>query len=255
MMRLFRRLLFSLLILFAFVTLSSLYINGIAGSLKLINQLYLTPVPKKHHSSAINDTPHVLDNPELQKIEKEIELLLQEIEEENKKPSFSKLKTLPNITTIKDSNLSTQIPKILNKSTINQIIVKEMPKELQPFQVKSKLFVDISISKQRMKVYQNGELLHHWKVSTGRRGYATPTGQYQPKYLVKMHYSKKYHNSPMPYSIFFHGGYACHGTKSVWRLGKKASHGCIRLRTSNAKKLYYLVKNVGKNHSYINIRH
>ena len=47
-----------------------------------------------------------------------------------------------------------------------------------------------------------------WKVSTGRRGYYTPRGSFRPKYLKRMHYSSKYENSPMPYSVFFYGGYA-----------------------------------------------
>ena len=59
------------------------------------------------------------------------------------------------------------------------------------------------------------------------------------------YYSKKYHNSPMPYSIFFRGGYAIHGTGAVGALGRPASHGCIRLHTSNAAKLFAMVQREG----------
>ena len=66
-------------------------------------------------------------------------------------------------------------------------------------------------------------------VSTARRGYRTPVGKYRPTRLERMWYSSKYENSPMPYSIFFLGGYAIHGTYEVKRLGRAVSHGCIRL--------------------------
>ncbi len=111
----------------------------------------------------------------------------------------------------------------------------------------------IDISEQRMIVYKNGMPRHSWPVSTGRRGYVTPTGSYRPTRMTKMHYSRKYHNSPMPYSIFFRGGYAIHGTSEVKRLGNPASHGCIRLHTDNARTLYGLVRDAGAKNARITI--
>ncbi len=46
----------------------------------------------------------------------------------------------------------------------------------------------------------------------------------------------------MPYSIFFNGGYAIHGSYEISRLGRPASHGCIRLHPKNAAILFALVK-------------
>jgi lipoprotein-anchoring transpeptidase ErfK/SrfK len=113
----------------------------------------------------------------------------------------------------------------------------------------------IDISEQRMNVYQNGVLRHTWAISTGRKGYITPTGNYRPTRLTKMHYSRKYHNSPMPYSIFFRGGYAIHGTGAVKQLGRPASHGCIRLHTDNARALYGMVQSAGAKNTRISITH
>ena len=103
----------------------------------------------------------------------------------------------------------------------------------------------IDVSEQKMRVYQNGRLKYTWKVSTGRKGYYTPRGKFRPTRMYKRYYSKKYNNSPMPYSIFFRGGYAILGTKAVSRLGRPASHGCVRLKTSNAAKLYSMVRKNG----------
>lgn len=66
-----------------------------------------------------------------------------------------------------------------------------------------------------------------------------------------MWYSRKYHMSPMPWSVFFHGGYAVHGTYAVKWLGRPASHGCVRLHPSNAMKLYQLVARYGLANSRI----
>ncbi len=114
--------------------------------------------------------------------------------------------------------------------------------------------VQISRGSQTMRVYVRGRLRHQWRVSTGRRGYGTPSGTYRPKWLARMHYSSKYNNSPMPHSIFFRGGYAIHGTNYVSRLGRRASHGCIRLAPGNAARLYRLVKRFGQKNTRITIR-
>jgi lipoprotein-anchoring transpeptidase ErfK/SrfK len=49
----------------------------------------------------------------------------------------------------------------------------------------------------------------------------------------------------MPFTIFFHGHYAIHGTTEVKRLGRPASAGCIRLHPDNARALFELVKERG----------
>jgi lipoprotein-anchoring transpeptidase ErfK/SrfK len=66
-----------------------------------------------------------------------------------------------------------------------------------------------------------------------------------------MWYSRKYQMSPMPYAIFYKGGYAVHGTYDLKRLGRPASHGCVRLHPSNAKKLYQLVMRYGLGNTQI----
>ncbi len=96
-------------------------------------------------------------------------------------------------------------------------------------------------SEQQMTVSVDGQVLYVWPVSTARRGYITPRGSYRPTRLHRMWYSRKYEMSPMPWSVFFRGGYAIHGTHAVKRLGTPASHGCIRLLTANAAIFYSLV--------------
>ncbi|MCP4183950.1 MAG: L,D-transpeptidase [Hyphomicrobiales bacterium] len=113
----------------------------------------------------------------------------------------------------------------------------------------------IDLSDQKMRIYQNGKLRHSWKISTARRGYRTPTGSFKPTRMHKMWYSRKYHMSPMPHSIFFKGGYAVHGTNAIKRLGRPASHGCVRLHPDNARALFRMVERVGRANAAIRIRH
>ena len=46
----------------------------------------------------------------------------------------------------------------------------------------------------------------------------------------------------MPHAIFFHQGYAIHGTNVISRLGRRASHGCVRLHPQHAAILFDLVQ-------------
>jgi lipoprotein-anchoring transpeptidase ErfK/SrfK len=107
------------------------------------------------------------------------------------------------------------------------------------------VLAQVDISTQTMRVYVNGQLTHVWPVSTGRGGYRTPVGMYQPTKLSRFHRSSKYNWSPMPHSIFFRGGYAIHGSYDVRSLGGPASHGCVRLHPANARELFQMVSYFG----------
>lgn len=105
--------------------------------------------------------------------------------------------------------------------------------------------ISIDLSSQTMRVSSPSGGSHTWAISSARSGYVTPRGSYSPTSLQRMHYSKKYHNSPMPHSIFFRGGYAIHGTYSTGALGSPASHGCVRLAPGNAAALFAMVQREG----------
>ncbi|MDB5525400.1 MAG: L,D-transpeptidase protein [Rhizobium sp.] len=103
----------------------------------------------------------------------------------------------------------------------------------------------INISKQTMTVTENGWVKYRWKVSTARKGYVTPTGAWRAYLASRHHRSRKYDNAPMPYAIFFNGGYAVHATFDLKRLGRPASHGCIRLHPDNAAIFFGLAQKNG----------
>jgi lipoprotein-anchoring transpeptidase ErfK/SrfK len=113
--------------------------------------------------------------------------------------------------------------------------------------------VIINKSSQQMRVYVNGSLHDVWPVSTGRRGYGTPSGSFRPQRLATRYYSQKYRGASMHNAIFFHGGYAIHATTEVGRLGVPASHGCVRLHPSHAAELQSLVRTYGPRSTRISI--
>jgi hypothetical protein len=108
----------------------------------------------------------------------------------------------------------------------------------------AKLDLYIDKSTQQMSVIRNGALLYAWPVSTGLDRFSTPSGVYTPERLEPIWYSKAY-NSPMPYAIFFHHGYAIHGSYDVTQLGDPASHGCVRLHPQEAALLFAMVEQEG----------
>ena len=115
------------------------------------------------------------------------------------------------------------------------------------------IYINIDRSQQIMDIYKGDQLIYSWLCSTGKAGYVTPYGDFKPYHTVKMHYSKQWDMSPMPYSVFFHHGFAIHGTNYVRSLGNRASHGCVRLSKKNARKIYNLVRKYGYKRIYINI--
>jgi LysM repeat protein len=107
----------------------------------------------------------------------------------------------------------------------------------------------VDLSEQRMYVYQGGQLLWNWVVSTGRPGQATVVGHY--KVLNKLPNAYAYTwNLQMPYWLgIYWAGSLQNGIHALpiqangqrlWDgyLGTPVSFGCIILNTQNAQTLY-----------------
>lgn len=111
--------------------------------------------------------------------------------------------------------------------------------------VAAPLIAKVDISSQTMTVIKNGQVAYRWPVSTARSGKWTPRGTWTAKWLSRHHKSSLYNNAPMPYSIFFSGNYAIHGTNQISRLGRPASAGCVRLHPEHAAVLFNMTRSVG----------
>jgi len=96
--------------------------------------------------------------------------------------------------------------------------------------------VIVSLSDQLAYFYRGSTLLAVSTISSGKPGRDTPTGIFSILDKRPMYRSKKYDNAPMPwmqridqYGIALHAGF---------NPGVPASHGCVRLPSAFAKKLY-----------------
>jgi hypothetical protein len=111
---------------------------------------------------------------------------------------------------------------------------------------RANVMIIIDKSAQKMTVTVDGEDRYTWPVSTGRPGYDTPSGEFQPFRMERDHFSREWDDAPMPNSVFFTKiGHAIHGTFDAKNLGRPASHGCVRLSTEHAATLFSLVKDEG----------
>jgi lipoprotein-anchoring transpeptidase ErfK/SrfK len=111
-----------------------------------------------------------------------------------------------------------------------------------------------SRDEQLMYVYIDGAVKYVWLTSTGTSRYSThymdqnPSGRIYDRYTSTKYPEGDYNGlGNMPYAVFIKGGYAIHGTtRGNWpKLGKPASHGCIRLHPDNGLIFNRLVRSLG----------
>ncbi len=104
---------------------------------------------------------------------------------------------------------------------------------------KTKRWIRVDLSDQRMVLFEGEKAIFSSSISSGRRGNRTPTG----KYVISNKYrtwTSTLYNSEMPYFQRLSGG--DFGFHYGILPGYPASHGCIRLPMSKAKKLFRLTR-------------
>jgi len=96
--------------------------------------------------------------------------------------------------------------------------------------------VVISLGDQQAYLYRGNTLVAVAAISTGTKKNPTPPGIFNVLEKKTMHRSRKYDNAPMPFmQRIDRFGIALHAGHNP---GRPASHGCIRLPSDFAKKLY-----------------
>ena len=98
------------------------------------------------------------------------------------------------------------------------------------------ILVVVNLDEQRGYAYRNGVLIGWTSVSTGKKGYDTPTGVFHTLQKDKDHRSSIYNSAPMPYTQrLTWGGVALHAGGLP---GYPSSHGCVHLPSAFAEKLF-----------------
>jgi putative peptidoglycan binding protein/L,D-transpeptidase-like protein len=91
--------------------------------------------------------------------------------------------------------------------------------------------------------FSNGTLWNSWMVRGGAAGLQTVTGTYRVYWQDIDHRSSAFNNAPMPYSQFFYGGEAIHGSYTMVDPRKDHSHGCINMYIEDAAELWKMTVN------------
>ena len=87
--------------------------------------------------------------------------------------------------------------------------------------------VVIDKTTQMLRAYEGERVVIESRVSTGKMGRRTPSGNFTAGDKERMHHSRLYHHAPMPWSVDVNGNIFIHGFTSV--PDRPASHGCIRI--------------------------
>jgi lipoprotein-anchoring transpeptidase ErfK/SrfK len=118
----------------------------------------------------------------------------------------------------------------------------------------AKVVISVNKATQLMSVAVDGKPQWSWPVSTGLAKHETPSGAFTPFRLEADHRSREWDDAPMPHAIFFtKTGHAIHGSLEEKRLGRRASHGCVRISRHNAAKLFALVRTHGLGNTRVSV--
>lgn len=104
----------------------------------------------------------------------------------------------------------------------------------------------MDISDQKLYAHEGERIIYEFLVSTGKWA-KTPVGEFKIwsklRYLTMSGGDKAqgtyYHLPNVPYVMFFHNGFALHGTYWHNNFGTPMSHGCVNLSIPDAEKLYF----------------
>jgi ankyrin repeat protein len=115
-----------------------------------------------------------------------------------------------------------------DSTEVSQMLIGSAPKPEQ-------LRIQISLGAQRATIYKNGAIAFSTSVSTGRSGFSTPTGEFVVTDKHRHHISTIY-KVPMPF--FMRLNAKDFGMHQGVVPGYPASHGCIRVPSGTAQKLF-----------------
>ena len=94
--------------------------------------------------------------------------------------------------------------------------------------------------RHQVNLYHNGRMHNSWLVRGGSYGRQTRLGDFKVNWRNIDHKSGLYDGAPMPYSQFFSGGQALHGSRYMMDPFEGHSHGCVNFWVEDARQLWNL---------------
>jgi len=107
-------------------------------------------------------------------------------------------------------------------------------------------WIHVDLGEQTLVAYEGDKPVYATLISSGKEGYEPPTGLFevQQKYIsTTMNATDPidgfYEVEEVPWTLYYHGGYALHGAYWHTDFGKVRSHGCTNIAPVDARWLYY----------------
>jgi hypothetical protein len=107
-------------------------------------------------------------------------------------------------------------------------------------------WVHVDLVEQTLVAYEGARPVYATLISSGKEGYEPPTGlfQVQQKYISTTMNAEDpidgfYEVEEVPWTLYYHGGYALHGAYWHTDFGKVRSHGCTNIAPVDARWIYY----------------
>ncbi len=107
-------------------------------------------------------------------------------------------------------------------------------------------WIHVNLPEQTLVAYEGAKPVYATVISSGKEGYEPPTGLFevQQKYIsTTMNATDPidgfYEVEEVPWTLYYHGGYALHGAYWHTDFGKVRSHGCTNIAPVDARWLYY----------------
>lgn len=112
--------------------------------------------------------------------------------------------------------------------------------EIVALKASQKRWIEINLSTQRLIAWEGDRPVYAVIVSTGKKETPTRPGVFsiQSKRPLDRMRGPDYDLPDVPYAMYYHRGYAIHGTYWHNRFGTPVSHGCINLAVDHAQWLF-----------------
>jgi lipoprotein-anchoring transpeptidase ErfK/SrfK len=101
-------------------------------------------------------------------------------------------------------------------------------------------WIEIDLSEQKLYAHEGQKTVMSARVSTGTSRYPTVTGRFKiyAKYVKTRMRGPDYDLPNVPWTMYFRGNYGIHGTYWHNNFGRRMSHGCVNMKTAEARRLY-----------------
>ena len=106
--------------------------------------------------------------------------------------------------------------------------------------------LEVDISRQRLYLKENGEVVDTWLISSGRHGAETYHGHYSIGWKTSLQTMRgvsrdtgtPYEQPDVPWVMYFNGNQAFHGAYWHNNFGHRMSAGCVNMPPAKAKRIY-----------------